>query len=92
MVVVGGGAGGLELVTRQGRRLGRRGLAEVTLIDSGRTHIWKLLLHQVAAGSFDPCLHSVDYLAQERRNHFRFRMGTRESLDHAQRRVWLSAA
>jgi NADH dehydrogenase len=54
IVVVGGGAGGLELVTYLGNRLGRRGWASVTLMDCARTHIWKPLLHGVAAGSIDP--------------------------------------
>ena len=31
--MVGGGAGGLELVTRLGRKLGKRGKASVSLID-----------------------------------------------------------
>ena len=53
IVVVGGGAGGLELVTRLGNRLGKRGKALVTLIDRRRTHLWKPLLHEIAAGSMD---------------------------------------
>ncbi|MFZ8985145.1 MAG: NAD(P)/FAD-dependent oxidoreductase, partial [Steroidobacteraceae bacterium] len=36
IVVVGGGAGGLELVTRLGNRLGRKGKAEIILIERGR--------------------------------------------------------
>ncbi len=91
IIVVGGGAGGLELATRLGRRLGKRGKAEITLIDVCRTHIWKPLLHQVAAGSFDPGLHTVEYLAQAQRGHFRFRMGQLESLDRVNKQVWLSA-
>ena len=51
IVVVGGGAAGLELATRLGDRLGRRGRAHVTLVDGARTHLWKPLLHEVAAGS-----------------------------------------
>lgn len=91
IVIVGGGAAGLELATRLGRKLGRAGKAEVTLIDAGRTHVWKPLLHQVAAGSFDPGLHSVEYLAQAQRSHFRFRMGRLASLDRVKREVNLSA-
>ena len=60
---VGGGAGGLELATRLGDRLGRNRRAEVTLIDCARTHIWKPLLHEVAAGSLDANLDEVGYLA-----------------------------
>ena len=60
----GGGAGGLELVTRLGRKLGKRGKAAVTLVERARTHLWKPLLHQVAAGSLDIDEHDLDYLAQ----------------------------
>ena len=41
IVVVGGGAGGSELATRLGRKLGKRGKAAVTLIDRRRAHLWK---------------------------------------------------
>ena len=61
IIVVGGGAGGLELVTRLGDKLGRRKLADVTLNDKSRTHLWKPLLHQVAAGARYAC--SSDHAA-----------------------------
>ncbi|MGL5221859.1 MAG: FAD-dependent oxidoreductase, partial [Plesiomonas shigelloides] len=41
IIVVGGGAGGLELVTRLGDKLGRKGKAEIILIDRSQTHLWK---------------------------------------------------
>jgi len=66
IVIVGGGAGGLELATRLGDSLGRKGRAEVTLIDRSRTHLWKPLLHEVAAGSMDLDDHEIEYLAQAR--------------------------
>ena len=49
VVIVGGGAGGLELATRLGNSLGRRQRATITLIDRMHTHLWKPLLHEVAA-------------------------------------------
>ena len=64
IVIVGGGAGGLELATRLGDKLGKRRRAHVTLIDKQRTHLWKPLLHEVAAGSMDLGEHELDYLAQ----------------------------
>jgi len=66
IVVVGGGAGGLELATQLGDKLGRRKLADVTLIDKCRAHLWKPLLHEVAAGSMDLSVHEIDFLAQSR--------------------------
>lgn len=54
IVVVGGGAGGLELVTHLGKRqLTKNRLAVPTLVDGSPTHIWKPLLHEVATGSLN---------------------------------------
>ena len=87
IVVAGGGAGGLELVTKLGEILGRRGRAEVTLIDRSRTHLWKPLLHEVAAGSMDIHAHQLDYLAQARWHRFTFVLGALAGLDRAKREV-----
>ena len=85
IVIVGGGAGGLELATRLGDTLGKRGRARVTLIDRSRTHLWKPLLHEVAAGSMDLDHHALDYLAQARWHHFNFQLGSMDGLDRARR-------
>jgi len=87
IVIVGGGAGGLELATRLGDSLGKRGNAEITLIDKNRTHVWKPKLHEIASGSMDMSAHEVDYLAQAHWHHFRFRIGEMTGLDRAQREV-----
>ncbi len=87
IVIVGGGAGGLELATRLGRKFGRDGKAEVTLIDSKRTHIWKPKLHEIAAGSMDIGDHEVAYLAQAHWHGFRFRIGQMTGLDRSAREV-----
>ncbi len=70
IVIVGGGAGGLELATRLGDKLGRR--IDVTLIDRERVHVWKPKLHEIAAGSMDMSAHEVAYLAQAHRHRFRY--------------------
>jgi NADH dehydrogenase len=88
-VIVGGGAGGLELATRLGDSLGRRGQAHVTLVDRSRTHLWKPLLHQVAAGCMDLNDHALDYLAQARWHHFSFQLGHMIGLDRSTRQVLL---
>jgi NADH dehydrogenase len=87
IVIVGGGAGGLELATRLGDTLGRRGKAEVTLIEKTRTHVWKPKLHEIASGSMDMSAHEVDYLAQSHWHHFRFRVGEMVGLDRERREV-----
>ena len=87
IVVVGGGAGGLELVTRLGNRLGKRGRAHITLIEKARTHFWKPHLHEIAAGSIDINNHAVDYLAQSHWHGFRYRLGAMAGLDRTRREV-----
>jgi len=91
IVVIGGGAGGLELATQLGDRLGARGRAHVTLVDRSRTHLWKPLLHEVAAGSMDIHAHQLDYLAQARWHHFTFVLGALEGLERQARHVRLAA-
>jgi len=87
IVIVGGGAGGLELATRLGDTLGKRGRAEVTLIEKTRTHVWKPKLHEIAAGSMDMSDHEVGYLAQGHWHHFRYRVGEMTGLDRERREV-----
>ena len=87
IVVVGGGAGGLELATRLGNKLGRRQRAHVTLIDRRRTHLWKPLLHEIAAGSMDLGMHQIDYLAQAYWHNFTFRLGALIGIDRGRRTV-----
>ncbi|KAF7599786.1 MAG: FAD-dependent oxidoreductase [Candidatus Dactylopiibacterium carminicum] len=90
IVIVGGGAGGLELAVKLGRRLGKRGEADITLVDRARTHVWKPLLHQVAAGTLDSHAEELEYLALARRHHFRFRLGELTSLDRERREIRLA--
>jgi NADH dehydrogenase len=87
IVVIGGGAGGLELATGLGDKLGRRQRALVTLIDRSRTHLWKPLLHEVAAGSMDFAVHELHYMAQSHWHGFRFRLGEMIGLDRTRRLV-----
>jgi len=87
IVIVGGGAGGLELATRLGDTLGRRNKARITLVDRSRTHLWKPLLHEIAAGSMDIHAHQLDYLAQARWHHFVFSQGTLKGLDRTAKLV-----
>lgn len=90
IIIVGGGAGGLELATRLGDRLGRRKKADITLIDASLIHLWKPLLHEVAAGTLDSHGDALEFLAQAQRHHFRFRLGRMDGLDRSNRRVQLA--
>ena len=91
IVVVGGGAAGLELVTRLGNRLGRRGRASVTLVECARVHVWKPLLYEVAAGSLDPDAYEVNYLAQAHWHGFRYHWGEMIGLDRRAKQISLAA-
>jgi NADH dehydrogenase len=91
IIVVGGGAGGLELVTKLGRKYGRRKKAEITLIDRSRTHVWKPLLHEIAAGSMDVDRHELDYLAQAHWHGFTYRFGELIGIDRAAKTVKIAA-
>ena len=94
IIIVGGGAGGLELATRLGDRYGprknREARALVTLVDRNPTHIWKPLLHEVAAGSMDPFTQELEYAAQARWHGFEFQQGELASLDRAAKRITLA--
>lgn len=90
IVIVGGGAGGIYLAAKLGHRLGQRGKAEITLVDRRLTHVWKPLLHEVAAGTLTGEHNEVSFLQQARRHHFHFQLGDMDGLDRAQRRLGLA--
>jgi NADH dehydrogenase len=86
MVIVGGGAGGLELARRLGARYGRE-QHDIILVDKNRTHVWKPLLHEVAAGSLDANLDEVGYRSHCHRWGYRFFLGSLETIDTQARAI-----
>jgi len=89
VVIVGGGAGGLELATRLGKKIGKHRHAKITLLDFNRTHIWKPLLHEVAAGTFDSYENQVEYMAQAKSNYFEYRQGRMHKLDRKNKIIYV---
>lgn len=87
IVIVGGGAGGLELATRLGESMGRKGRAQVVLVDRSPTHFWKPLLHTVASGTRDPQVFQLEYSAQAAEHGFTFVHGELRSLDRERRTI-----
>lgn len=90
VVVIGGGAGGIELVTRLGdcyRRQKHAAHVSVTLVDQSRFHIWKPLLHEVAAGALDANHAGLDYAVHAHRHGFQFCWGPLVGLDRPKRVV-----
>ena len=88
IVVVGGGAGGLELACKLGRKLGP---SKVMLVDSRLYHIWKPSLHEVAAGTLDIHQEGLSYQMLAHDNGFTFVYGALQGLDAGQRRIQVGA-
>ena len=91
IVIVGGGAGGLPLAAALGRRFRHSHRALVTLVDPYPTHVWKPLLHEVAAGRMDADAHDVDYPALAYQHGFKFRQGAMTGLDRAAKAIAVAA-
>ncbi|WBA13656.1 NAD(P)/FAD-dependent oxidoreductase [Salinivibrio proteolyticus] len=90
IIVVGGGAGGLELATKLGRTLGRKRRAQITLVDKNSSHLWKPLLHEVATGSMDEGVDALSYRAHAKNHGFDFQMGTLWDIDRDQKVITLA--
>ncbi|MEZ5462941.1 NAD(P)/FAD-dependent oxidoreductase [Dokdonella sp.] len=88
IVIVGGGAGGLELACKLGRKLGP---GRVTLIDHRLFHVWKPSLHEVAAGTLDIHQEGLSYLMLAHDNGFDFVYGPMVGLDAQAQQVIVGA-
>jgi len=89
IVVVGGGAGGLELVRRLGAKYGRK-RHDIILVDRNLSHIWKPLLHEVAAGSLDANMDEVGYRSHCARWGYRFFQGSLSGIDRTAKTIELA--
>lgn len=89
IVIVGGGAAGLELAAKLGKRYGRKH-HDIILVDRNRTHIWKPLLHEVATGSLDANMDEVGYRSHCHRWGYRYFYGTLAAIDREARQVHLA--
>jgi NADH dehydrogenase len=88
VLVVGGGAGGLELVCKLGRKWGPE---RVALVDANLFHIWKPSLHEVAAGTLDIHQEGLSYQMLAHDNGFSFHYGPMIGLDTATRQLLVGA-
>ncbi|MCU4675447.1 NAD(P)/FAD-dependent oxidoreductase [Catenovulum sp. 2E275] len=91
IVIVGGGAGGLELATQLGNKYKNNASVDVLLLDKYPFHIWKPLYHEVATGSLDVDMDGVDFRAHAANNHFEFQLGELKGLDRESQTVQLEA-
>ena len=90
IVIVGGGIGGLLLATQLGQQLGRSGRAAVTVVDKSPTHIWKPMLHTLAAGTRSLQQQQVVLLAHASEHGFTYQPGEMRGLDRESREVLIS--
>lgn len=88
VVIVGGGAGGLELAVKLGRRLGP---TRVALLDKSAFHVWKPSLHEVAAGTLDIHREGLSYSMLAKDSGFTFIFGELTAVDKAERALTLMA-
>ena len=91
IVIIGGGAGGLELATQLGDSFAKSNWVKITLVDQNLTHIWKPLLHEIAAGTLNPSVEEINYFAHASKHHYEFVLGRFVGLDQEHKQVKLEA-
>ncbi|MDN3717621.1 NAD(P)/FAD-dependent oxidoreductase [Vibrio breoganii] len=89
IIIVGGGAGGLELATKMGHKFRRNDSTSVTLVDRKASHLWKPLLHEVATGSLDAGVDALSYRAHAKNHGFDFQMGSLCDIDRERKVIIL---
>jgi NADH:ubiquinone reductase (H+-translocating) len=92
IVIIGGGVAGLEIASTLGRRWHRQRnkhqpVPTIMLFDRDFAHVWKPMLHTIAAGTRDVSLQQTTYLAQARDAGFAYQPGELCGLDRASREV-----
>lgn len=90
IVIVGGGAGGMEIATKLGRKIGRKGSIKVTLVDRSSYHIWKPLLHEVATGALDTGTDALNYRSHAARHGYFFQQGAMTGLNREKKQIMLA--
>lgn len=91
VVIVGGGIAGLEVATALGRKWsGRRDGPSVMLIDRDTAHIWKPMLHTIAAGTREISQQQTTYLAQAHSAGFEYQPGQMSGLDQDAREITIA--
>ena len=89
VLVVGGGVAGLEIASALGK-LRDPHIASVTLIDADSAHVWKPMLHTIAAGTRDLAQQQTTYLAQATDARFIYQPGAMSGLDTVSKEVILN--
>ncbi len=91
IVIIGGGVAGLEAATVIARRTGRgKKHIAVTLVDRDPSHIWKPMLHKIAAGTANTSQQQIAFLAQARAAGFTFQPGELRGLNRGTKTITLA--
>src|SRR5688572_10227538 len=90
ILIVGGGAAGIELAALLGKKFGKKNTAEITLVDASSTHIWKPLLHEIAAGTMNSHEDELNYMAFASEHYFKFALGTLQGLNREKKEIELA--
>ncbi|ARV74895.1 NAD(P)/FAD-dependent oxidoreductase [Vibrio campbellii] len=90
-VVVGGGAAGLEMVTRLASSFSSKSGHTVTLVEPSSHHLWKPRLHEIAAGTFDNELDSVAFRLHAACHGYQYVQARMSGLDRANKTITVSA-
>lgn len=90
LVIVGGGIAGMDLATHLAGRRTTQGILTVTLIDREPAHVWKPMLHTIAAGTRDIYQQQTSYIAQARQYGFVFQIGEVITIDRISKSVHLA--
>jgi len=91
IIIVGGGAGGLELVVKLARKFKRNRAVNIILIDCNPTHIWKPLLHEVATGTLNSNFDETSYLMLAKKYQFSFVLGRVGAVDQSTQTLQIDA-
>tara|TARA_B100000745_G_scaffold285031_1_gene220034 strand:- start:191 stop:691 length:501 start_codon:yes stop_codon:yes gene_type:complete len=91
IVIVGGGAGGLELATKLGHIYRQSTLVSVLLLDKHPFHVWKPLFHEVASGSLDVDMDGIDFRSHAANHGFEFQLGSLNGLNRTNKTISLDA-
>ena len=87
IVVVGGGAGGLEFITQLAAALKKNDDVSITLIDKLAVHMWKPLLHEVALGTLNIEQEQTHYFLHAKKHGYRFIQAELYSIDRESKTI-----
>lgn len=87
IVIVGGGAGGLELAVRLAKKYHLKKKLSITLVDESLKYIWKPLYHEVAVGTVDYAQNELNYITYAHKKGFNFVLGSFFRLDKEKKEI-----